>query len=419
MSIKHITSRHQQAVVEAAAAAALQRGREASASDPALPATLRSVLADEIERSARALDPEVKPSELLELQAKSARSLVQALDALTAVPPSGLDQAACQLATNLGAALAISEREDEIVARFASLGRQRYQIEASRFVADLAGLEGPAKELGGPLVHDAAFVRYVQGHGVTAPEFMLPGSIISALGDDRLRGEMQQKGERQVANAITVLADSLTGATWTTALGAGRGAKGGNFDEVTPSSRPSPETLKALAQAGYELAMVRDTLRGGGTPNWSRYPVAQAMLATGIEVSTLVAALHGLHTAAEQRTGKFMAELVAPPGVRAEDFSPGNLGRALRWAMKELASEKDRPGYDTRAFALAQTVVVPGWIKLEDEARYLKAEESFVFALQAHKREGGFYLEKGHTPATTLHALERLVERLETPASAA
>lgn len=418
MAIKHITDRHQQAVVEAAVAAALQRGQAASENE-LLPAVLTSVLADEVERSARKLAPEVRPTELLALNARSARSLVQSLDAAAAVPTFGLQQAASQIAANLGAALAISEREDQIVARFASLGRQRHHVDASSFIADLAGLQGPAKEIGGPLVHDAAFVRYVQGHGVTAPEFMLPGSIISALGDDPLRAAMQRKSERTVEQAITVLVDSLTGATPSTALGAGRGTKVGIFDQVAPSPRPSPETLEALVHAGYELAMVRDTLRSGGTPNWARYPVAQAMLATGCEVSTLIAALHGLHTAAEQLTGKSMAELVAPPGVRAEDFSAGNLGRALRWAMKELASEKDRPGFDTRVSALAQTVVVPGWIKLEDEARYLKAEENFVFALQAHKREGGFYLEKGQTPATTLQALERLVERLETPSHAA
>lgn len=213
--------------------------------------------------------------------------------------------------------------------------------------------------------------------------------------------------------ALSGLLNNLTAGGPDSAVGPGRQAS------VEPPSTLSPETMKALAHAGYELAMVRDTLREGGTPNWSRYPVAQAMFATTLDVSTLVATLFGLHAAAEQLTGKPMAELVAPPGVRAEDFSPANLSRALRWAMKQLDSEKDRPGFAARVSALAQSVVVPGPLKLEDEARYLRAEEGFVFALQAQKRQLGFHLEKGHTPSTTLRALERFVERLETGVSSA
>ncbi len=120
--------------------------------------------------------------------------------------------------------------------------------------------------------------------------------------------------------------------------------------------------------------------------------------------------------------------LLGPPGsgkgTQAEHMvdaigiphvSSGDLFRA----MKQLDSEKDRPGFDARVSALAQSAVVPGPLKLEDEARYLKAEEGFVFALQAQKRELGYHLEKGQTPSTTLQALERFVERLETGANAA
>lgn len=417
MSIKSITPTQQRVVTDAAAQTALERGQQAVGTDAALPVTLASALVDQVDRGALVFDPKVGPSERIELQAEAARALVQALDSLAAPPSGELRQAAQQAATDLGAALAITQREDQVVARLASLGRQHYQLEPSRFAADLARLKGVAKDIAEPMAHDAMFVRYAQGRQTDVPAwaraFMVPGSIISALGDERLRAEMLRTSERDFQKALSGLRASLTPDAPELAVGPGHQAS------IESPSTLSPETLKALAHAGYELAMVRDTLREGGTPNWSRYPVAQAMLATTLDVSTLIATLYGLHAAAEQLTGKRMAELVAPPGVRPEDFSPANLSRALRWAMKQLDSEKDRPGFDARVSALAQSAVVPGPLKLEDEARYLKAEEGFVFALQAQKRELGYHLEKGQTPSTTLQALERFVERLETGANAA
>lgn len=424
MSIKTITSAHQRTVIDAAANTALERGRRAAGSDVALPVMLAGALVDQVDRQARVFDPKIGPSERLELQAEAAHALVLALDALAAPHPAELHQAAHQAASNLGAAFAISRNEDQIAARLVSLGRQHYQIDPARLTADLDRLKEAAKQIAGPMAHDVTFVRYAQGHQVDDPAFTLPGSVISALGDERLRAEMLQRGERDFEQALSGLVVALAAANAAHAPdpAAGRPAPlsgPARPASVEPSSSLSTETLKAIAHAGYELAMVRDTLREGGTPNWSRYPVARAMLATTPEVSTLIATLHGLCTAAEQLTGKSMAELVAPPGVRAQDFSPANLAAALRWAMKELGSEKSRPGFDTRVSALAQSAVVPGALKLEDEARYLKAEEEFVFALQAQKRESGFYLEKGSSPEGTLRALQRLVERLENPQSVA